>query len=108
MASAHEKEIGGYGGGDGFSNLTQGRQADRDPEKTQSLDKDIDTQDASDIQLSSISAPSDKVPNESPPQNNAAPETQQLEHQKSKGMIALIMSALCVRRLQRVSSCCKC
>jgi len=97
MASAHEKEISG---GHDFSNETQGRQPEHDLGKTQSLDKDIDTQDAFDTQLSSVSTPSDKVPNESSPQENAPPEAQKLEHQKSKGMIALIMSALCVRRLQ--------
>jgi hypothetical protein len=90
MASAQEKEMGGN------ADLTNVTQVEPDTSVSQSFDKDLDTQDASETRLSSISTPSDIVPNGPPTQEMAAPETEKLEHQKSKGMIALIMSALCV------------
>ena len=91
MVSAQEKEMGGdYG----FTNKMQGHQTEHEPDVKQSLD----SQDVSDTQFSSISAPSDRLPNGPPSQELVAPEAQKL---KSKGMIALIMSALCVRRLQQ-------
>lgn len=90
------------GGDSGLANKREGCQAEHDPGLTQSsLDKDVDTQDASDTQFSSISTPSDKLPNGPPPQEKPVPEAHQFEHQKSRGMIALIMSALCVRRPKR-------
>src|SRR5579871_594935 len=98
MASTQEKEIDG-----GF---TQDRQKEYDPGLKQSFDKDLNTQDTSDTQLnldtqfSSISAPTDNLSNGRSLQEKASPEMQKLEHQMSKGMIALIMSALCVRTQQ--------
>jgi len=97
MASAQEKEMGNN------ADLTNVARIEPDPGLMQSLDKDLDTHDVSDTQFSSISAPSYTVQNGSSSQEMASPEAQKLEHQKSKGMIALIMSALCVRSCNLMS-----
>ena len=99
MASAQEKEMGGN------TNMTQ---VELDTGLTQSFDKELHTRNESETQVSSISTPSDtdRVPNGPPTQEKVAPETEKLEHQKSKGMIALIMSALCVSSCN-LTSCCK-
>ena len=72
-----------------------------------SLDKELNTL-ASDTLFSSTSEPSDTLPNGPPTQEKASHEAQKLEDQKSKGMIALIMSALCVSNCSLNILCCKC
>jgi len=112
MPPALEKEIGDDAE---LANNTQGHQAavSDTPPVEKSLDNDLDTQDSCETRVGSNLAP-ETVPNGSATQEKVArngrpQEPQKLEDQKSKGVIALIMSALCVSLLRLgLYYCCTC